>query len=259
MYGGRDVEPIRRFLRSEPIHPVETGPYLIARNEVTYNDYIEFLDAQSPDDRAKLLALSVDGPMRMEQRSDGKWRVTLMVGAITYKLDPGVPLVYSGRTQRASVAWEQLPVTAITTVEASAYMSWLDRSRRLPGARYCNEHEWERAARGADGRLFASGDDLEPSDANIMETYGKDAAAFGPDPVGSYPQTISPFGLHDTDGNAFELTVSPHGGSLVMVRGGAYYYSAIQGRTTARFDVPASLRDTTLGLRVCATWPTPAE
>ena len=73
--------------------------------------------------------------------------------------------------------------------------------------------------------------------------------------MGSYPQTQSPFGLLDTDGNAYELTLSPHQKDQVMVRGGAYFYSAIQARTTARFVIPASYRDTTLGLRVCATWP----
>ncbi len=40
-----------------------------------------------------------------------------------------------------------------------------------------------------------------------------------------------------------------------MVRGGAYFYSKIQARTTARFEFPAGYRDPTLGLRVCATWP----
>jgi formylglycine-generating enzyme required for sulfatase activity len=197
--------------------------------------------------------------MRLEERPDAGWRLVLNLGAVTYTLDPGSPLVYEGRKQRARVAWEDLPVTAITTTEANAYMAWLDRSRRVPGARYCNEHEWERAARGADGRMFASGDALDPNDANIMETYGKLATAFGPDPVGSYPQTESPFGLHDTDGNAFELTVAPRADGLVMVRGGAYFYAAIQARTTARFDVPASLRDPALGLRVCATWPSSAH
>jgi len=258
VYGSREIESIRAFLRAEPAHTVTTGPYLIARHEVTYAEYIEFLRAQPPEERAPFLGLSVDAPMRLEERPEGGWRLTLMVGAITYKLDPGVPLVYEGRKQRSRVAWEQLPVSAITTVEATAYMAWLDRSRRLPGARYCSEHEWERAARGADERLFASGDVLHPNDANFIDTYGKLATAYGPDPVGSYAQTVSPFGLYDTDANAFELTVSPHDASVVMVRGGAYFYNELQARTTARFDVPASLRDTSLGLRVCATWPTPA-
>ncbi len=88
-------------------------------------------------------------------------------------------------------------------------------------------------------------------------TYDKVSTAIGPDPVGSYPHTTSPFGLYDTDGNVHELTVSANGRGSVIVRGGAFFYSATQGRTTARFDIPEGLRDPALGLRVCATWPPP--
>jgi formylglycine-generating enzyme required for sulfatase activity len=165
--------------------------------------------------------------------------------------------VYEGRTRRASVAWERLPVSAIDERDAAAYIAWLDRSGRLPGARFCDEYEWERAARGADGRAFAVGDTLHPDDANFDMTYGKLESAFGPDPVGSYLHALSPFGLRDTDGNVYELTVSPHKLGAIMVRGGAYFYAEIQARTAVRFPFPAGLRDPTVGLRVCATWPAP--
>ena len=255
LYGTREIESIRKFLRAEPLHTVETGPYLIGRHEVTFGEYIEFLGEQPPEQRAALLKAGATGPTWLQELPEGKWRLTLTVNGLAYIADSGVPLVYKGRKQRASVAWERLPVSGVDSNDGRAYMAWLDRTGRVPGARYCDEHEWERAVRGADERLFASGDELYPADANFDETYGKLDDAFGPDPVGSYPQTLSPFGLLDTDGNVYELTVSPHRNNVIMVRGGAYFYSPIQARTTARFDIPASLRDTTLGLRVCATWP----
>jgi serine/threonine protein kinase/formylglycine-generating enzyme required for sulfatase activity len=254
LYGSRDIESVRTFLRAEPMHLVETGAYLIARDEVTYDGYLEFLAAQSPTDRATLLAASASGPMQLELRPEGNWRLTLTFPTNSHTVDSGVPIVYPGRTQRASVAWERLPLTGITDLEANAYMAWLDRTGKVPGARYCNEYEWERAARGADGRLFVSGDEFHPEDGNFDETYGKVPTAMGPDAVGSYPQNASPLGLHDTDGNAYELTVGTTDKTL-MVRGGAYFYSKIQARTTARFEFPAGYRDPTLGLRVCATWP----
>ncbi len=173
----------------------------------------------------------------------------------TYTAESGAPIVYEGRHERASVAWERLPISNLSGQEAAAYIAWLAASGRLPGARFCEEREWERAARGADGRLYASGDDLRPADANFDETYGKLSAAYGPDPVGSYPHVTSPFGLYDTDGNVHELTVSDHDRERMWVRGGAFFYSATQARTTARFDVPMDLRDPAIGLRVCATWP----
>ena len=255
LYGSGEIESIRKLLRAEPIHTVNTGPYLIARTEVTYSDYLEFLTAQPPEQRGALLKAGANDPVRLQELPGGRWRLLLKVNAQEFAVESGEPLVYKGRTQRASVAWERLPVTGSDAVERDAYLAWLDRSGRVPGARYCTEYEWERAVRGADERLFASGDELFPEDANFDETYGKVDTAFGPDPVGSYPQTLSPFGLLDTDGNAYELTVSPHDKATTMVRGGAYFYSPIQARAMVRFDIPASLRDTTLGLRVCATWP----
>jgi serine/threonine protein kinase/formylglycine-generating enzyme required for sulfatase activity/outer membrane murein-binding lipoprotein Lpp len=257
LYGSRDPEPMRKWMRAEPRHTVETGPYLIALREVTYADYIEYLTALSEQERGPLLRATAESPTHLEQLPGGRWRLVLNQTLVTYTAESGEPLVYEGRRERASVVWERLPVSHISGAEAAAYIAWLDRSGRLRGARFCEEHEWERAARGADGRLFAGGDALRTSDANFDETHGKVSAAYGPDPVGSYPHTTSPFGLYDTDGNVHELTVSPLNRDGLMVRGGAFFYSATQGRTTARFDVPVDLRDPAIGLRVCATWPAP--
>ena len=255
LYGSRDIESVRRFLRAEPMHTVETGPYLVARHELTLADYIVFLNAQPPARKAELLAAWTAAPTRLEERPGGGWRLILFQGFKTYTVDTGAPLVYEDRKERVSVvAWEQLPVMGLSAGDASAYLDWLDRTGRVPGARFCNEHEWERAARGADGRSYAAGEVLDPRDANFDDTYGKRQAAYGPDPVGSYPHTDSPFGLYDTDGNIFEMTVPVHAARTTMVRGGAYYYSAIQARTNVRFDIAEGYRDTSIGLRVCATW-----
>lgn len=257
LYGSADAESVRSFLRAEPRRSAQTGPYLIARDEVTYEDYILFLEAQSAADRASLLVKSESNPVQLEQRPEGGWRLTLRLSAKTHTVDSGAPLVYEGRSQRSSVTWERLPVLGITETEANAYLAWLDRDGKVPGARYCNEYEWERAARGADGRLFPGGDTLRPEDANFDATYGNVPTAFGPDPVGSYPQKPSPFGLHDMAGNAYELTLSNHAKRAVMVRGGGYFYGDISQRATARFEYPPELRDAAIGLRVCATWPPP--
>ena len=75
----------------------------------------------------------------------------------------------------------------------------------MPGARLCTELEWERAARGADDRLFPHGDELDADDANFDVTYGRVDSAYGPDVVGSHPASRSPFGVDDLAGNVFEL------------------------------------------------------
>src|SRR6202022_2636026 len=105
------------------------------------------------------------------------------------------------RNRRAEQDWLRFPVAAISLEDAQAYLGWLDRSGRLPGARLCDEYEWERAARGADDRRFAHGDTLSPEDANFDETY--DRKGFGPDEVGTHPASTSPFGVRDLVGNVW--------------------------------------------------------
>ena len=69
----------------------------------------------------------------------------------------GEPLCRPKRSVRRCQDWLRLPVAGIAWEDAQAYVAWL-ASGRVPGARLCAEREWERAARGADGRLYAHGD-----------------------------------------------------------------------------------------------------
>ena len=76
----------------------------------------------------------------------------------------------------------------------------------------------------------------------------------GPDAVGSHPATRSPFGVDDLAGNVLELVGSSLGAEdELLVRGGAYFFGAASCRSTNREIVPATLRDATIGFRVCAT------
>ena len=144
---------------------------------------------------------------------------------------------------------------AMSFHEAAQYAQWLDASGRLPGARLCNEYEWERAARGADARLWPHGNRLAPEEANYDETYGKNTQAFGPDEVGSHPASQSPFGLEDMAGNLNEWTVSVMGDGPAVVRSGAYFFSGLVSSTFNRTAVDANLTDNVMGIRVCAPFP----
>lgn len=113
---------------------------------------------------------------------------------------------------------ENKPVTHLTKAEVEAYLTSL--GKRLPGAA-----EWEKAARGTDGRTFPWGNEWDYRKGNLTK-QGRDGSFCSTGrmkPVGSFPQGDSPYGCHDMCGNAFEWVADLKGGRPV-IRGGAYGY-----------------------------------
>jgi formylglycine-generating enzyme required for sulfatase activity len=149
-------------------------------------------------------------------------------------------------------------VSAVSYDDAIAFAAWLDRTGRVRGARLCDDYEWERAARGADARLFPGGDALAPDDANIDETYGRVPLAFGPDEVGSHPGSRSPVGADDMAGNVWEWTRSveaPEVQDAPLVRGGSWYQGKLSARSMNREYGEPTERTPLIGVRLCATPP----
>ncbi len=260
LFGTGEDESIRRFFNTVPLHEVETGPYLIARTEVTYGEYLAWLEALPPEERARRMpqgarAASVHAEVKLEQQPDGRWRFRFQPNAVAYEASEGEPIRYTTRPREVAHDWRRLPVGAIDYADAQAYAEWLSRTGRVPGARLCSELEWERAARGADDREYPHGDELLPHQANHDETYGKVGANFGPNEVGLHPESRSPFGLDDMAGNVFEWAHSVLQPGRPVARGGSYYYAATTARSTNRESPEPSFRDLSVGLRLCADAP----
>ncbi len=87
---------------------------------------------------------------------------------------------------------DDLPAVGITWHQAVGYCMWV-------GGRLPTEAEWEKAARGTDGRRYLWGDAEPTCDrANFLDCKA------GLAPVGSYPEGATPFGAHHMAGNIWE-------------------------------------------------------
>lgn len=137
------------------------------------------------------------------------------------------------------------PVVLVSWNDASAYARWLSRLTgklwRLP-----SEQEWEKAARGIDGRRFPWGDLFDPYRLN-----SHDLGPFDTMPVGHFPRGASPFGLLDAAGQVFEWTGTSSGPNRAFVKGGSWDDAGCGVcRPAARHTRARHLRHILIGFRL---------
>ena len=142
---------------------------------------------------------------------------------------------------------EDHPVVLVSHGDAEAYAAWLSdatgRRWRLP-----SELEWEKAARGPDGRRFPWGDDWDPARLN-----SHDRGPFDTLPVGGFPAGASPFGLLDAAGQVFEWTATPGNPGRFVVKGGSWDDKGCGVcRPAARHSRPADIKHILVGFRLVA-------
>ena len=137
------------------------------------------------------------------------------------------------------------PVVMVSYDDARAYAKWLSGKTgsawRLP-----TEKEWEKAARGTDGRYFPWGNAYDPAKLN-----SHDKGPFDTVPVGKFPEGASPFGLIDAAGQVFEWTSTPSGKNRFRVKGGSWDDSGCGVcRPAARHGRPRKIKHILVGFRL---------
>lgn len=138
------------------------------------------------------------------------------------------------------------PVVGVSWYEADAFT-------RSCGLRLPSEAEWERAARGDDGRRFPWGDEWDPAVAahrgGLRQTL----------PVGHFPGNVSLHGVRDCAGNVWEWCADLYAQRLRSARGGSWNAHPPQLRCASRNAWPPDARYSNLGFRAaCGSGPSGA-
>ncbi|MSP11820.1 MAG: hypothetical protein EXR62_02565 [Chloroflexi bacterium] len=150
------------------------------------------------------------------------------------------------------------PVVWITWFEAEAYTHWLAREYNRP-ARLPTETEWEYAARGAQGRIFAWGDTFERHRLNCGAFWAQDDDGYagGIDTastmiVGQFPEGGTPEGICDLSGNVWEWTTTWDETQPAhrIIRGGSWNDPRAETRGAERNAVVPDLFNDSIGFRV---------
>lgn len=168
---------------------------------------------------------------------------------------PACPERYEAETRKNH------PVVCVSWDQAQKYCEW--RGGRLP-----TEAEWEKAARGTEGREYPWGDKLP--DGTLSNFYNDIGDTT---PVGSYPDGVSPYGAYDMAGNVLEWVADwydekyyssspaenppgPPNGELKALRGGSWpMYRFIYARASSRYSHRPDFQHDSIGFRCVAVAP----
>ena len=144
---------------------------------------------------------------------------------------------------------DEHPVSAISIIEARAFVNWCNRVAPDPVWTWAlpQEDHWEFVARAESGLIYPWGDAFGTDKCNSAESKRG-----GTSPVNAFERGASPFGCLDMAGNVWEFVDATDGGSsLCVLRGGSYKNDRYQLRNYLRLkEVPVKHRASDFGFRL---------
>jgi len=219
--------------------------YLIARLPVTVEEYCRFVNAVHRDDPERAWSLVPRVEAGMKKHGGGQyWERPAPGGAYA------VPEV-----DRDGDRWDPLwPVFGISWFDAVDYVEWLARTSGLPWT-LPTDLQWEKAARGVDGRGYPWGDRF---DASLCKMRSSRPGTPMAEPVASFPGDGSVYGVRDTAGSVRDWCLdSTFDGDATrrVVRGGAWNSAPSFCRLAFRGGLNAWAVSAYVGFRLCRPLP----
>jgi len=237
---GSSDEQIERYVKQfrwdiswyeneRPQHPVYLDAYYIDKYEITNAQYKKFVD----ETNHPVPTVSKE-QIREIFHSTGQFDVS--DAYIETVMEKSTSYAWKNNTYPPKM--DAHPVMFVSWEDANAYAKWA--KNRLP-----TEAEWEKAARGTDARTYPWGEKIDSSNLNYDEHAG------GTTGVGLYPAGVSPYGVYDMAGNAWEWVTDwygkdyykhsprknpkgPNTGKYHVLRGGCWLFNGYDARVADR-------------------------
>jgi serine/threonine-protein kinase len=208
---------------SGPREIQETDDFFLAKFPVTCREYLEFLNELAPrnpeEARRRVPRKTRTEGFYWPRDEEGRYHITTETW---FNEAPEDLAKQASKLEMCPVWWEEdWPVYSVSWEDLTAFTAW-QSSKRGRVLSLPHEMQWEKAARGTDGRFFPWGNHLDPTFCNSGQSHDDGPR---PCPVESFPIDESPFGVRGLAGNSRDVCLNDPGAQNIGWRifRGAYW------------------------------------